>query len=1076
MFVDFFIKRPVFAAVCSTILVLAGAVTIPTLPIAQYPNIVPPQVVVTANYTGASAEVVESAVTVPLEQQINGVEGLKYLTSASSNDGTSTITATFDLSRDVDLAAVDVQNRVNTAQGRLPNEVKTTGITIAKSSSAIIAVFGMYTENNEYSNAFISNYADLYVKNALQRIKGVGNVQIIGERKYAMRLWLDPSRLANRGLTAGDVVSALQEQNVQVAAGSVGKPPIGNGQSFQISIRAIGRLKDPKEFGEIVIKKGRDGNLVQFKDVGRVELGAEDYSTFFRFSGKEAVAVLITQLPKANALEIDQNIRSEMLRISQRFPPGLKYRISFDPTTIVGDSINEVVLTLGEAILLVVAVIFLFLQDWRSTLIPAITIPVSLIGTFIFVKLVGFSINTLTLFGLTLATGLVVDDAIVVIENIARFIQEKGMRSQKAASAAMGEVTGAVIATALVLIAVFVPVAFFPGTTGQLYKQFALTIAFSVLLSAFNALTLTPALSALLLQPETPKGPFFRAVNAVIDAIRRGYKASLVLILQFKIVVMVFFAASLGLTYWLFTKVPPGFVPIEDQGYFAVAIQAPAGVSVEYTNKVMLQVEKLLQEIPEVQDTYALGGFSFTGNASNKATIFPALKPLPERKGENQSAGAIIGRIRGKLLGIKEAIVIPFPPPAIQGLGNFGGFQFEIQDLAGGDLGTLAQTTYAMMGKGNATPGLTGLFSSFTANDPQLVIQVDRKKAKALGISLTDLFSTLQVFMGSAYINDFDFLNRSYRVYVQADQNFRTNPDNIKQFYVRTGDKNLISLANVIQATPTTTAQLINHYNLFRSTEINGNAAPGYSSGQAIAAMQELAKEILPAGMTYSWSGISLEEQEAGSQAVVIFSLGIVFVFLVLAAQYESFVDPLIILLAVPLAILGALTAQSLRGLENDVFCQIGLVMLIGLASKNAILIVEFANQLQDRGLSIADAALESAQTRLRPILMTSLAFILGILPLVFAEGAGSASRHSLGTAVFGGMIVSTILSLYIIPVLYIVINTIRGYFIRDKRRIVAANNAEIPEATNGSGLYVKRGEQFMKLRRIKPRQNTPSE
>lgn len=1028
MFVNFFIKRPIFATVCSLIIVLAGVVSIPTLPITQYPNVVPPQVLVTATYTGASAEVVESAVTIPLEQQINGVEGMKYMSSTSSNDGTSSINITFDLERDVDLAAMDVQNRVNAARGQLPAEVKATGVTITKTSSAIIMAFGVYSDGGEYDNLFISNYINRYVKDTLKRVEGVSRIIIDGERKYAMRLWLDPNRLAARGLTASDVVNALRQQNVQVAAGQIGQPPFSGEQDYQMNVRVLGRLKDASQFENIVLKTGSDGSLVLLKDVGRAEVGAQDYSTFMRFSGKNAVGIQIFQQPKANALEVDRRVRAELARLAERFPPGLKYQIDFDPTVIIGESIKKVVVTLFKAIVLVILVIFVFLQDWRSTIIPTITIPVSLVGTFAFIKVMGFSTNTLTLFGLTLATGLVVDDAIVVIENIARLIQNKGIRPREAAFAAMGQMTGAVIATSLVLIALFVPVAFFPGTTGQLYKQFSLTIAFSVGLSTFNALTLTPALSAILLRREgESRGWFFDNVNRLIDFLRRGYQRSLRHLLNFKGIVLLLYVLSLGLTCWLFLKVPTGFVPIEDKGYFGVSVQGVEGVSLDYTNKVMTEVERELLKLPGVASTYAIGGFSFTGNAPNKAIIFATLEPLPERTELGLSTEAIIDKAERPLSQITGAKIVPFLPPAIRGLGNVGGVQFELQDQSGSaNWKTIAQIKDTLVKRGNAQPQLRDLLSTFTASNPQLLTQVHRKQAKALNVSLEDIFNTLEVFMGSKYVNDFEFLNRIYRVYVRADEQFRSNPKDIGQFYVRSGAGQMISLSNLVEVTSTTAPQIITHYNLFRSAEISGSAAPGYSSRQAIEAMQNLAREVLPPGMSYEWSGLALEQIESGSQAVFIFALGVVFVFLVLAAQYENYTDPLIIILSVPPAILGALLAQSLRGLENDVFCQIGLVMLIGLASKNAILIVEFANQLREQGLPITKAVTEAAQTRLRPILMTSLTFMFGILPLVIAEGAGAASRQSLGTAVFGGMIVSTLLSLYLVPVLYIVVGKLR--------------------------------------------------
>ncbi|HZF12315.1 MAG TPA: multidrug efflux RND transporter permease subunit [Thermoanaerobaculia bacterium] len=1026
MFADFFLKRPVFATVCALLIILAGAVSIPSLPIAQYPTLAPPQITVTSFYTGASSQVVESAVTTPIEQQINGVEGMRYLTSTSANDGSSSIVATFEIDRDIDLAAVDIQNRVSIASGRLPNEVRTTGVTVAKSSTAFVLVAGMYSQHGEYDTLFMSNYVDVYLKDAIKRVKGVADVLIFAERKYSMRIWLDPVLLASRKVTAADVVAALREQNVQVAAGQVGQPPAPPGQAYQISVRAIGRLSEPAEFGNVVVKARPDGTLVKLRDVGKTELGAESYSSNLTFNGIPAVGFAVFQLPSANALDVDRDVRAELLRLSKRFPPGLRYKVAFDTTTVVGESIREVLITLVEAILFVIAVIFFFLQDWRSTVIPAITIPVSLIGAFAFVKLLGFSINTLTLFGITLATGLVVDDAIVVIENIQRHIQEEHSDALAAASAAMREVTGAVIATSLVLVSVFVPVAFFPGTTGLLYKQFSLTIAFSVALSAFNALTLTPALSALWLgRGERPHGAFFRAVNRGIDGLTHGYHRALESFLRRRWVVVAVFLCGLGLTYWIFRLVPTGFVPDEDQGYFIVNIQAPAGASLEYTTRIAAQAQALVAKTPEVISVFSVTGFSFAGSAPNRGLMFASLKPLSQRKGAEHSAQAVVGRLLGPLLGMSGALVIPFEPPPIQGLGVFGGFQFEVLDQSGGTVEGLEAATQGLVAQGGKSPDLRGLFTGFTASDPQLLVKIDRDRAKSLGVSLGQITDTLQIFLGSVYVNDFDFNNRAYRVFAQAESRYRAQPKDIRQFYVRADNGSMVPLASLVTVAETTAPQVISHYNLFRSAEINGAAAPGKSSGQAIAAMEALAKRALPQGMGYEWSGQSLEEIRSGGQSLLLFGLGLLVVYLTLSAQYESFTLPFIILLAVPLALLGALAAQALRGLTDDVYCQIGLVMLIGLAAKNSILIVEFAEQLRAKGATIVEAAIEAARIRLRPILMTSFAFILGVLPLVFASGAGQASRHSVGTAVFGGMIVSTLLNLGIIPVLYVIVRTL---------------------------------------------------
>ena len=1023
MFVNFFIRRPVFASVCALLIVLAGSAVIPSLPIAQFPNLAPPQVGVTSAYIGASAQTVESAVTIPLEQQINGAEGMKYITSTSGNDGTSQVLVTFDLTRNPDLATVDIQNRVNTAQGRLPGAVKAVGITTAKTSQNFVFGAAVFPDKeHNYSTLFISNYLDVYVRDALKRIPGVADVIIFGERKYSMRLWLDPVRMAGRGLTAPDVVNALSEQNVEVAAGQVGQQPAVPGQNYQVSVRAVGRLSEPAQFDNIILKTNADGTLVRLKDVGHAELGAETYASALQFNGQDSVGIAVLQLSTANALDVDRRAIAELDRLSKTFPPGMNYKVAFDTTDAVGESIRDVVFTVGSAILLVILVIFIFLGDWRTTMIHFIATPVSLIGTFVFVKLLGFSINTLTLFGITLATGLVVDDAIVVIENIERHMAEGEHDSRKAATAATTEITSAVIATSLVLVAVFVPVAFFPGTTGILFRQFALTIAFSIAISAFNALTLAPVLAAIFLRDShRQKWWLLRKFDDGVVLLTRGYRALLHHVLEFKLVMVALFFAGLGLTYLVFTRVPTGFVPDEDQGYFIIVIQAPAGASLEYTKAIGAQVSQFLAQVPEAQGTFSVAGFSFAGAAANQGLIFVPLKSYSQRKGEAHSAKAIVNRVRPMLFGVSGAIVFATLPPPIQGLGQFGGFQFVVQDLAAHTPEELAAATQGLMRQAAGRKELAGLYTAFTANDPQYLVTIDREKAKSLHVPLSQITDTLGVFMGSAYVNDFDFNNRSYRVYVQADKQFRATAKDMKQFYVRSDTGAMVPLDNLISVSQTTTPQVISHYNLFRSAEIDGSPAPGYSSGQAIKVMEDLATK-LPQGFSYSWTGLSLEELQAGGTSLILFGLGTLVVYLTLSAQYESFVLPFIVLLAVPMALLGALGGQWIRGLQNDVFCQVGLVMLVGLSSKNAILIVEFAEQLRERGVPLVESAVQAATIRLRPILMTSLAFILGVVPLVVASGAGENGRHSVGTTVFGGMIMSTILNLFFIPVLYLII------------------------------------------------------
>ena len=1035
MFVENFIRRPVLTIVCSIIVLLVGLVSIPTLPVEQYPDISPPQVVVTANYIGASAEVVENTVTTVLERQINGVKGMKYMSSISAEDGSCTITITFEQGYDIDIAAVDVLNRVSVAEPQLPQLVQQTGIAVNKQSSNFLLGMAIFSEEEgQYDDNFISNYADLYVIDQLKRIPGVADLQPFGERRYAMRIWLDPNRLASRGLTAQDVVDALAEQNIQIGAGRIGQPPVSEDTMFQLPLKVTSRLQNAEEFAEIILKTGDNGTLIKLKDVGRAELGADSYNTFARYSGRRAIGYGALQTPGSNALATANAVKARMKELAKDFPPGINYEIPYDPTLFVVESGREVVRTLIQAVALVVLVLFVFLQNWRATLVPTIVIPISLIGTFAFIKIFGFSINSLTLFGLTLATGMVVDDAIVVVEDIAGKVQEQGMRPHLAAIEAMKELSGAVVATSLVLLAVFIPVAFFPGTTGQLYRQFALTIAFSIVISTFNALSMTPALSALLLragqQPGGLLGRIFAGVNNAIENIRQGYRNFLFpLTRHFKSLVIGIFIVLLGATVWLYQTVPTAFLPDEDQGYLITIMQGPDGSSLNYTEDVIEQIEQTYEPVDEVAGTFSIGGFSFTGNAANTSLSFIPFIPWGDRTQPGQSAQAVLGRVIGSLLSIQDARVFAINPPAIQGLGNVGGLIFQLQDQGNSDLQEFLRVKDQVIATANQRPELQAAFTTYTANSPQLEVEVNRNRAKALQVDIDEILNTLEIFLGSRYVNDFNAFGRSYRVYVQADEEFRSNPGDIEQLYVRSQTGQMIPLGNLVSVNQVTGAQVINHYNLYRSIEINGIVAPGYSSGQAIAAMEEVAAEVLPKTMGFEWSGISLEEIESGGQAPIIFGLGILFVFLVLAAQYENFIDPMIILLAVPLAILGALSAQFLRGLANDVYCQVGLVMLIGLASKNSILIVEFANQLRSQGLPIAKAAIEAAQQRLRPIIMTAISTLLGIFPLTIATGAGAASRQSLGTAVFGGMIVATVLSLLVVPVLYIVISSAVSYF-----------------------------------------------
>jgi HAE1 family hydrophobic/amphiphilic exporter-1 len=1034
--IQFFLRRPIFASVCSTIIVLAGLVSIPTLPIAQFPKIAPPVVTVSANYTGASAKAVESSVTTPLEESINGVQGLRYITSQSSDSGASTITCTFDLDRNLDIAASDVQNAVNEASARLPAEVTLAGITVSKNAGDFVMGIGFSSHDPNTSAIFLSNYADLYIKNNLKRIKGVSNVILFGERKYAMRLWLDPKRMADNGLTAADVTAALQSQNVQIAAGSIGQPPAPKNQPYQINLQAPGRLSSPEQFANLIIKTTPNGGYVRLRDVGRTELGAEDYGTDLLFNGRSSVGFGIQAFPTANALDVSRAVRAELARLQPNFPAGAYYDIAFDSTEFVSESIREVIITLLFAIALVVFTIFIFLQDWRTTLIPAITIPVSLIGTFALMKALGFSINTLTLFGLTLATGLVVDDAIVVIENIARFILDKGMEPMAGAAAAMREITGAVVATSLVLLAVFVPVAFFPGTTGQLYRQFALTIACSITLSLFNALTLTPTLSALLLKPhkEADTG-FWGRVNAVINGVRSWYHQLLPRLFRWRAAIMVAFVLALGATFFLFTHTPTGFTPDEDQGYFIVPIQGPEGSSLQQTLAITHQVEADLRKDPNVLRIFDVNGFGFTGSAPNVATMFVLLKPWGERPGiKNSVLYQLYITLPPYFSKYPGWQIFGFNPPSISGVGNVSGTQFELEDVGNVGLDTLANVSRQYVIQGNQNPALSRVYTTFRNDSPHLVVDIDRDKAQQLGIPVSTIGNVLQVYLGSLYVNDFDYLNRSYRVYAQADAPYRSRIEDLQNLYVKTSGGAQVPITNLVSIHRELSAPIIYHYNLFRSVEVSSSPGQGHGTGDAIIAMQNLAKKINPHGVTYEWSGLALDQIEGGGLSALIFVLGLVVVYLVLAAQYESLTDPFIILMSVPLALLGALlfmfgrniisilTGDYFGLLTSDVYAQVGFVMLIGLASKNAILIVEFANQLREQGLSIPAAAQRAAETRFRPIIMTSIAFIFGIVPLVVASGAGSSSRHSLGTPVMGGMIVSTALNLVVVPVLYVIV------------------------------------------------------
>ncbi|TAN04495.1 MAG: multidrug efflux RND transporter permease subunit [Rhizobiaceae bacterium] len=1028
--VNFFIHRPIFASAIAIVMVLAGTICYFLLPVSQFPDITPPQIVVTANYPGASAEVVADTVTTPLEQQINGVTGMTYMSSSSSNDGSSTITITFNVGYPLDIAAVDVQNRVSQAASSLPAIVNQSGVTIKKQNPNFVLIVDLTSPDHSVDPVALSNYAYLRIVDPLKRLPGVGDVQIFGERRYSMRVWLDPDKLANLGITAVDVKNAIEEQNIQVAAGKIGQSPAPAGTPFEMQVNAVGRLSDPKEFGDIVVRADpATGSAVRLKDVARIELGALQYSSSAFFGKDPTVVLAVFQMPGSNALELQQRVKDKMQELSTRFPKGIAYAMHYDTTRFVAASMHDVVITLAEALILVIAVVFIFLQSWRTTIIPTIAIPVSLVATLVVMELLGFSLNMLSLLGMVLAIGLVVDDAIVVVENVERQL-EAGLPPLQATMKAMKEVTGPIVATTAVLMAVFIPVAFIPGVAGRLYNQFALTVAISVGISAFNSLTLSPALSAAFLR-HRPASQFvlFRWFNAGFARLSSVYARLVRSLIRLRWAMLGLFAAGLVATYFIAQRIPSTFLPVEDQGYFFVVVQLPDGASLQRTDVVAKKVRDILQATPGVDIVGAITGLNFLTNAaqSNSAVEFAILKPWDER-GPDETASKIVAETRMKLLQIPDAFALSFDPPSIPGLGTTGGFEFEVEDLAGKGSVALNQAVQSLLAEARKQPELSPqqLFTSFSTSTPQFDYDLDRTKAKLLGLSLPDIFNTLQIYLGSLYVNDFNLFGRTFRVTLQADKDARAQASDIAKLYVRNAEGGMVPLSTLGKLKPIVGPETVPHYNNYASALINGGPAPGYSSGQAIAAMERAAATALPRDFGYEWTGITYQELKAGSIATAVFTLAIVFVFLILAAQYESFAMPFMVLLAVPLALFGALLALWVRGMQIDVYSQIGFVMLVGLAAKNAILIVEFARRLREEGSSIVEAAMEAARLRLRPILMTAFAFILGVLPLMFASGAGAASRQSIGTAVFGGMLAATVLSLLFVPVFYAVIERIR--------------------------------------------------
>ena len=1023
MFSKFFIERPIFSSVVSIVIVIAGLVTLGVLPISQYPEITPPTVEVKATYPGANASVIAETVAAPIEQEVNGVERMIYMSSTSASDGTYTLTVTFEVGSDLDLAQILTQNRVALAEPKLPEEVKREGINTKKKSTSIVLMVSLFSSDDRYDELFLSNYATLQIRDSLSRINGVGEVTIFPSSDYSMRIWLDPQQLRSRGITTQEVLEAIREQNVQVAAGQIGQPPAPDSQSFQLSVNVLGRLTDIGQFEEIIVKSTEDGRIVRLGDVARIELGGKNYNLTSRLNGSPSASIVIYQLPGANALEMATNVRERMKELAALFPEGMEYSVPYDTTLFVDAAISEVYVTLFQAAGLVFLVLFLFLQDWRATLVPAVAIPVSLIGTFAVMGLMGFSLNMLTLFGLVLAIGVVVDDAIVIVE--ATYVQiDKGLRPREAAIKAMSEVSGAVVATTLVLLAVFVPAAFMPGITGEMYRQFALTIAVATVFSTINALTLSPALSALLLRPQkTEKNVFFRGFDAAFDKLGNGYSAVSRALLRRSAFVMLLFLLLLGLTGWQFGRVPTGFLPEEDQGYILASIQLPDGSSLGRTQNVLEQIDNILKKTPGVQDWVSLGGFSVIDgtNASNSATLWIIMEPWEARTDPALSQHAILRSLQVQFSAIQEAIVFAFPPPAINGLGVAGGFQFQLQDRGAVGLLELGKTAQEMIADGDAQSGLANLNTTFRAGVPQLFAQVDRTKAKKLGIPLNEVFGTLQAYLGSAYVNDFNRFGRTWQVKVQADHRFRLKPEDIRQLEVRNPDGQMVPIGTLVDVDYVTGPQTILRYNLYPAASITGQAAPGFSSGQALNLMEGMAAQKLPTSMGYEWTGVSFQEKKVGNEAVMIFALAILLVFLVLAAQYESWTSPAAVILVVPLAVLGTIAALIAREFDNNIYTQVGIVLLIGLASKNAILIVEFAKAEREKGKSIMDAAADAAKLRFRPILMTAISSIAGFMPLVIAAGAGAASRQAVGTAVVGGMLAATIMSLLFTPVFYLV-------------------------------------------------------
>jgi HAE1 family hydrophobic/amphiphilic exporter-1 len=1031
-FSHFFIDRPIFAAVVSVFITIIGGVAYFALPVSEYPDIAPPTIVVSAQYPGASAEVVSNTVAAPLEQQINGVENMLYMSSQATGDGKLNITVTFRLGTDLDTAQVLVQNRVAIAEPRLPEDVQRLGVQVKKSSPDLMMVIHLSSPDGSRDQLYMSNYATLQVKDVLARIQGVGDVQIFGARDYSMRIWLDPDRVAARGLTAGEVVSALRGQNVQVSAGVLNQPPIPNQGAFQLSVQTLGRLTTPAQFENIVVRTDPDGRVTRLGDIARVELGAQDYGSNGYLDREEAVPLLIYQQPGSNALETANNVISTMQDLSKSFPPGLRYDIVYNPTEFIAESVHEVFRTIFEAVGLVVVVVILFLQTWRASVIPIVAIPVSLIGTFAVLLGMGFSLNNLSLFGLVLAVGIVVDDAIVVVENVERNIRS-GLDPRAAAHRAMDEVSGALVAIALVLASVFIPAAFIPGISGQFFRQFAVTIAASTAISLLVSLTLSPALCALLFKPHVaqhrprpllvrPFVAFFRGFNSGFEWISDRYGRMTGRLVRMTLVMGVAYAGLIGITVYQFDRAPTGFIPEQDQGYLITVIQLPPGSSLSRTDKVVREATDIMLKTPGVVHAVpfaGLDGATFT-NASNAGAIFSGLAPFRERAEKGLSARVIQAELQKRLSAIQGAFILTITPPPVRGIGNSGGFKLMVQDKQGRGLQALEQAAQNLVAAANQTPGLMQVFSLFNNRTPQVYADIDRTKAEKLGVTPSSVFEALQVYLGSAYVNDFNYLGRTYQVTAQADAQFRQSLDAVADFKTRNASGDMVPLGSVARFYDVAGPYRVPRYNLYPAAEVQGAAAPGVSTGTALAMMEKLAAEHLPSGFGYEWTELSYQEKLAGNNGLLVFAASVLFVFLVLAAQYESLVLPLAVVLIVPMCLLAAVSGLLLRGMEVNILAQVGFVVLVGLAAKNAILIVEFARQAEQEGQNRFHAAVAAARTRLRPILMTSFAFILGVVPLVIAKGAGAEMRQSLGTAVFFGMLGVTLFGLVFTPAFYV--------------------------------------------------------